>query len=361
MGFLPGRAKPPPETARVILKPARQASDKIQKLGPPGAPPGRQRTREMATSQEITIPPQPILKMKVKLPGAAGKNSGRLRWKEQKKGAPRLKPVYTLATTGEDWKKIPVADLTVNNWSGRLVRLEWNGKITCIGCGRSTKKSFSQGYCYPCFKNRAETDTCIVRPELCHFARGTCRDEQFAAGHCKIPHIVYISLTAGAKVGVTREQQLLNRWVDQGAVEGISLARVPERLVAGQVEVALKQFIGDKTSWQKMLKNEINPEADLVKLRTEMMARVPAEFEQYLLKPAEVIRAGFDFPVARYPTKVKSFNLDKDPVVEDALRGVKGQYLIFDSGVINLRKYQGYEIGFTAGESRALPEAGLES
>jgi hypothetical protein len=41
---------------------------------------------------------------------------------------------------------------------------------------------------------------------------------------------------------------------------------------------------------------------------------------------------------------VVSHNFDKQPLVEGVLQGVKGQYLILDSGVINLRKFTGYEI-----------------
>jgi hypothetical protein len=50
----------------------------------------------------------------------------------------------------------------------------------------------------------------------------------------------------------------------------------------------------------------------------------------------------FHFPARQYPSKIVSFNLDKIPVVEGQLDAVKGQYLILDTGVINIRKYAGY-------------------
>ncbi|MNO08412.1 hypothetical protein D3C81_2310390 [compost metagenome] len=50
------------------------------------------------------------------------------------------------------------------------------------------------------------------------------------------------------------------------------------------------------------------------------------------------------YPVQAYPKKIVSFNLDKDPVVEGTLLGIKGQYLIFDTGVINIRKYTAYQL-----------------
>ena len=52
----------------------------------------------------------------------------------------------------------------------------------------------------------------------------------------------------------------------------------------------------------------------------------------------------FTYPVAQYPEKVKSHNLEKLPVLEGELQGIKGQYLILDQAVINLRKYTGYEV-----------------
>ena len=51
-----------------------------------------------------------------------------------------------------------------------------------------------------------------------------------------------------------------------------------------------------------------------------------------------------NYPVLEYPVKVKSFNLDKTPDVGGTLLGIKGQYLLFDTGVINIRKYGGYHL-----------------
>ena len=55
-----------------------------------------------------------------------------------------------------------------------------------------------------------------------------------------------------------------------------------------------------------------------------------------------------DFPVQQFPEKVKSFNLDKQPKIEGILKGIKGQYLILDTGVINIRKYTAYNVEFSA-------------
>jgi hypothetical protein len=53
------------------------------------------------------------------------------------------------------------------------------------------------------------------------------------------------------------------------------------------------------------------------------------------------------FPVEQFPKKVKSFNLDKQPLMEGVLQGIKGQYLILDTGVINIRKYTAYNVEFS--------------
>ena len=53
------------------------------------------------------------------------------------------------------------------------------------------------------------------------------------------------------------------------------------------------------------------------------------------------------YPVLHYPDKIKTYNFDKERVVKGTLEGIKGQYLILDLGVLNIRKFAGYEISFT--------------
>jgi hypothetical protein len=36
------------------------------------------------------------------------------------------------------------------------------------------------------------------------------------------------------------------------------------------------------------------------------------------------------------------------PNIEGTLMGIKGQYLIFDTGVINIRKYAGYHLALSS-------------
>jgi hypothetical protein len=51
------------------------------------------------------------------------------------------------------------------------------------------------------------------------------------------------------------------------------------------------------------------------------------------------------FPVLDYPKKVTSLNLDKTPNYTGVLKGIKGQYLLFEDGtVFNVRTYEGYVV-----------------
>ncbi|HYW95194.1 MAG TPA: DUF2797 domain-containing protein [Bacteroidales bacterium] len=104
---------------------------------------------------------------------------------------------------------------SVNELIGREIRLEFTGEIQCIKCGRFTKTSFAQGYCYPCFISAPETEECVLRPELCQAHEGIARVMEYAKEHCLIDHFVYLAFSGGLKVGVTRLTQVPTRWIDQ--------------------------------------------------------------------------------------------------------------------------------------------------
>ena len=251
--------------------------------------------------------------------------------------------------------QLPLSDKLVdlNPLLGRSIRLQHTGNINCIHCGRSTKKSFNQGYCYPCFTSLAQCDMCIMKPETCHFDAGTCREPEWGEAFCFKPHYVYLANSSGIKVGITRETQIPTRWIDQGAVQALPILKVQSRYISGLVEVVIAQHVSDKTSWQRMLKNLVEP-VDLLAKRDELLAVCSAEIsaikERFgegsisLLPDEKTIN--ILYPVETYPAKVKSFNFDKTPEVSGVLQGIKGQYLLLDTGVINIRKFGGYEIVF---------------
>ena len=235
---------------------------------------------------------------------------------------------------------LPIGDGTIpmNGLIGHTLRLDYLGEIRCINCGRKTKKSFSQGHCFPCMRKLASCDGCIVRPETCHYAEGTCREPAWGETHCLIPHTVYLSNTGGTKVGITRGGNEMIRWVDQGASQALPIFTVPERLASGQVETQLKAHISDKTNWRKMLSGE--PEAvDLHGVRDSLLEAVP---ELGFTPRSDADTVTIKYPVQHYPEKVKSLDIEKLGTIEGTLWGIKGQYLIFDVGVINVRKFTGY-------------------
>jgi hypothetical protein len=240
--------------------------------------------------------------------------------------------------------------LALNDKIGQSLTLEWSGAIACTHCGRATKKSFAQGYCYPCFKRLAQCDTCIMKPEICHFFQGTCREPEWAKQHCFQPHIVYLANSSGVKVGITRKTQMPTRWLDQGAIQALPILEVDTRQQAGFVEVLFKEQVSDRTNWRAMLKGEVAPldlKAERDRLFNQLesgLNQLKAEHGDNAIRPLDASAHTFTYPVSEFPRKVVSHNFDKTPRVEGVLQGLKGQYLIFDSGVINLRKFTGYEV-----------------
>ncbi|PTM57509.1 DUF2797 domain-containing protein [Desmospora activa] len=229
----------------------------------------------------------------------------------------------------------------INDVVGKRIRIQYQGEIHCIHCGRKIKKTYNAGSCYPCFRALPENDLCIVKPQQCHYHQGTCRDNAFAEAHCLQPHIVYLALSSDVKVGITRKIRTIERWVDQGAVAALPIAEVPTRKDAGELEVHLSQYVSDKTNWRRMLKNEITYR-NLTDVKEELHKYVPEKYQPYLLNDATVTH--FAYPHISVPEKIAAWNLDKHAEVDGTLIGIKGQYLILDTGVLNVRKFCGYTV-----------------
>ncbi|MFE8071923.1 DUF2797 domain-containing protein [Marinobacteraceae bacterium S3BR75-40.1] len=241
--------------------------------------------------------------------------------------------------------RVPANDLI-----GRTIRLTHEGAINCRHCGRATRKSFGQGHCYPCFRSLAACDTCIMSPEKCHYHLGTCREPEWGEQHCFQPHIVYLANASGLKVGITRQTQTPVRWMDQGAVSALPMLRVSSRYLAGLIEVACKAHVADRTNWRAMLKGDVTAldlaaEKDrLLELVAPELSSLAERFGEEAIETLDVSPWQFEYPVTQFPTKIVSHNLDKNPVLEGRLEGIKGQYLILDTAVINIRKYTAYNV-----------------
>ena len=240
--------------------------------------------------------------------------------------------------------------VALNERIGEPLSLRWTGAIACTHCGRATKKSFAQGHCYPCFKRLAQCDTCIMKPETCHFFQGPCREPEWGERHCFQPHVVYLANSSGLKVGITRKTQMPTRWLDQGAIQALPILEVDTRQQSGFVEMLFKEQVADRTNWRAMLKGDVET-MDLSAERDRLLTLLADGLNQLrethgsdAIRLLEQPAQHFHYPVSVFPKKVVSHNFDKQPLVEGVLQGVKGQYLILDSGVINLRKFTGYEI-----------------
>ena len=239
----------------------------------------------------------------------------------------------------------------VNPLIGQRLRLEYLGAIHCSHCGKRTKTSFSQGYCYPCMTKLAQCDVCIMSPERCHYDAGTCREPSWGEQFCMTDHVVYLANSSGIKVGITRASQLPTRWLDQGASQALPILRVATRQQSGLVEDLLRSQVADRTNWRALLKGDAEA-VDLVAVRDQLFDScgdgIRGLQERFGLQAIQPLTDGqpleIRYPVEAYPSKIVSFNLDKNPVAEGTLLGIKGQYLIFDTGVINIRKYTAYQL-----------------
>ena len=246
-------------------------------------------------------------------------------------------------------------EIALNPLIDQQLKLIFSGGIYCIHCNRKTKKSFNQGYCYPCFQKLAQCDSCIIHPERCHLEQGTCREPAWGEKYCMQDHIVYLANSSGLKVGITRATQIPTRWIDQGATQALAIMRVRSRLQSGTLEMAFKQHVADKTNWRDMLKGKA-AELDMAGERDRLLAACEEDIKELkdrfgffaisVLKGIDPV--SIDYPVQAYPEKITSLNFDKGQVVSGTLKGIKGQYLIFDSGVINLRRFSGYEVELQA-------------
>lgn len=243
-------------------------------------------------------------------------------------------------------------EVPLNEAIGHDLRMTFGGEINCIACGRATRKSFSQGHCFPCSQRLASCDLCIVRPETCHFHKGTCREPEWGEANCMQPHVVYLANSSGVKVGITRRTQLPTRWIDQGATAALPVFGASTRRISGLIEVAIAAHVSDKTDWRRMLKGDPAPQDlalrrdELLELCRDRLAEIRGEFgaDSFTALPDDNA-IDFRYPVLKHPEKVRSLNFDKSATIEGTLQGIKGQYLILDSGVVNMRRHSGYRIG----------------
>lgn len=255
-------------------------------------------------------------------------------------------PTSLISYTAHYFMKIREETLDVNTWVGREVSIEFTGRLQCLDCRNIVKKFYAPGLCYTCMIASPMNSDCIVRPELCEAHLGKGKVPEWEAKHHFQPHIVYLANSGGLKVGVTRTDQIPTRWIDQGADQAIILALTPYRQLAGQIEVALKDYLSDKTNWRTMLKNELDLSIDLrleKQKYAELIDGLGIDFGNYIAEDDTVY--SIQYPTTTLTSSIQSIKLDKQAQIKGILTGIKGQYLIFDEKtVFNMRSHGGYEV-----------------
>lgn len=233
------------------------------------------------------------------------------------------------------------SEIEMNKLIGKNIKIDYAGKINCIHCGARTKTSFHQGYCYSCFTSIPQCDTGVLYPEKDMSHLGISRDMEWAKENSLVDHYVYLAFTGDVKVGVTRYTQIPTRWIDQGAIAAIKLAKTPYRNLAGVIESALKLHISDKTNWTKMLKT-FHTDKDLKEVKKNISALIPDEQKKFVTFDNTITNINYPYSPKNF-NKFASISLDKTTSFSSKLVGIKGQYLIFENAnVINIRKHNGY-------------------
>lgn len=255
------------------------------------------------------------------------------------------------------------AEVALNGQVGQGVRITYLGEIRCENCHRFTRKSYGGGYCYPCFKKLARCDLCVVSPTRCHFHLGTCREPEWGEAFCMTRHTVYLANSSGVKVGLTRGEVGMPRWIDQGATQAMAVARTDTRRAAGEVEALLAEHVPDKTDWRVLVTGGVRRASlEAIAARLEGFVKERAlqiEGVAWLDPRAEV---EISFPVARYSKNAIRLKLADGPdsVIEGRLRGIIGQFLLFDHGAFNVASHTSYRVRFeTLGDDVLEPQMDL--
>jgi hypothetical protein len=188
----------------------------------------------------------------------------------------------------------------------------------------------------------------MIHPERCLVETGKCDPTNWAHQQCHQEHVVYLANSSGLKVGITRVKNMPSRWIDQGAAQALPIFHTQNRYQSGLIEVALKAFVADKTNWRAMLKENV-AHIDLLAEKKSLLSQAEKNLSPILKKYADEITEmteknvlTFDYPIITYPQKITSLSFDKTPLIEGVLLGIKGQYILLDSGLLNIRKFGGY-------------------
>ena len=229
----------------------------------------------------------------------------------------------------------------LNFFLNRRISVKFEG-FQCVQC-KGYEPIFRQGFCKPCFFEMPSAGDWVMRPELskAHLDIED-RDLTYEKKVQLQPHIVYLAVSSGLKVGVTRKTQVPTRWIDQGAHQTIPIVEVPNRYLAGITEVALKAHYSDKTNWRQMLTQTPQPK-DLIAERERALTHLPDEVKDYASSALQEKTLLFDYPINQSRIKrLQILKMSKEKNFNGMLTGIKAQYLVFNNRhVLNIRNNEG--------------------
>lgn len=230
--------------------------------------------------------------------------------------------------------------ITLDKLIGTDIEINYLNKRYCRFCS-VPMKLLKYDVCFMCRRQSLFCDLCIVKPTLCHFHKGTCRQPLIASHVCFSDFSVYLSYTSGCKVGLTRSEGLEKRWIGQGAIYGLPIFTMNNRRDAGYVESDLLKFVYDKTSVYKMLSLSSNEtQYDLsIKQIGDILNDIRSNYQipDYARAIDTVEGRRLYYPIHDDVPK-KKLAL---PHVKGKIIGAKGQYLITDAGYFNVMRHLG--------------------
>lgn len=229
----------------------------------------------------------------------------------------------------------------LNDLLGRHIKITYLGIIKCF-CNNLVDKVFRMNFCYNCYYTLPEASEAILKPELSKAHLGIEeRDLEFEKAYQLQPHTVYLAISGGLKVGVTRTSQQITRWIDQGAVKALPLLETPNRYEAGMWEVELKKILSDKTAWKDMLTWN-DPDVDLLAEKKKILDKFQDRQHEFS-KQSEIFT--FQYPYLKKPQKVTTINIENKKSAEGILTAIRGQYIILDNNqAINIRTFEGRHV-----------------
>jgi len=260
---------------------------------------------------------------------------------------------------------LEVGDATVDVASrlGTELSIEALARTTCRHCGAASDRRFGDGYCYRCFSTLARCDLCVVSPDRCHYAQGTCREPEWGESFCMRPHAVYLANSGGAKVGIARLDNVPGRFIDQGAAEAMVVMTTATRQQAGFVEKALARHLSEQSDWRAIAAQSrvaIDLAALLSQLRRAARAaldELDARFPHQLAWVARPAPLAFRYASVGRCERIEQLKLDPAHPQGGRLIGVRGPYLLFERGVLNVRAHGGEHVRVLAGAPDPEPAA----